>query len=684
MGDQPVAFDFASLRQQAISQLEQMSGGAWTDFNLHDPGITILEVLCYALTDLGYRSSYSIPDLLANNGANAYESLYLAPEILPCHPVTITDLRRLVLDVEGVKNAWIEPVQPPADFYYHPGKQELRLTPDPPSTQPVAMRGLYQVLIETSDVAGIDGGVVRRNVALRLHRNRNLCEDFVDIRVLDPQMIQVQMAVEIGPVEDAADLLVRILQATESQFSPSIPVFSLRTLLDAGKAVDDIFEGPRLRRGFIPPEALSAGDRRTSVNTSDVIRAVMDVPGVRAVRSILLSSGGKTEAWSLSVDPQKVPRLDVAASTFILEKEGITAAFDFAAVTAAYNRRQLEKAAMGVRDAGDDPLVLPAGRDRGVGTYYSLQHHLPPAYGVGEMGLPESASDDRKARANQLKGYLLLFDQLLANEFAQLAHIQDLFSFLDSGTRTYFSEVVDDPTLGLDGIRATDLPTHRANVDAITEDPDAALARKNRFLNHLLARFAEQFADYSLVLPQALPSAEKSAPARLARDKQAFLRRYPRISSARGTGIDYLRPLGPENRSGLEERISLRLGLEDNEKFILVEHILLRPMEGDELQTFPLLSATGLKDPYSLQASFIFPTVTDRVKGSKVADTPLRPADTPFRRLVERTIREETPAHVTPYVYWLDADAWGKFQAAYQSWLEARRAHWAEKFDVKV
>ena len=51
----------------------------------------------------------------------------------------------------------------------------------------------------------------------------------------------------------------------------------------------------------------------------------------------------------------------------------------------------------------------------------------------------------------------------------------------------------------------TSPPTRRI-VDAITEDPDAALTRKNRFLNHLLARFSEQFSDYSLVLPQALPS----------------------------------------------------------------------------------------------------------------------------------------------------------------------------------
>ena len=131
--------------------------------------------------------------------------------------------------------------------------------------------------------------------------------------------------------------------------------------------------------------------------------------------------------------------------------------------------------------------------------------------------------------------------------------------------------------------------------------------------------------------------------------------------------------------SGLEERISLRLGLGDDEKFILVEHILLRPMEGDEQQMLPLLSAAGLKDPYSLQVSFVFPAVTHRMQQPK----PPQP-ETPYRRLIERTVREETPAHITPYVHWLNADAWKKFQTAYQAWIAARRAHWAEKFDVKI
>ena len=50
------AMDYAFLRQEGIRHLERLAGPLWTDFNAHDPGITILEQLCYALTDLAYRN----------------------------------------------------------------------------------------------------------------------------------------------------------------------------------------------------------------------------------------------------------------------------------------------------------------------------------------------------------------------------------------------------------------------------------------------------------------------------------------------------------------------------------------------------------------------------------------------------------------------------------------------------
>ena len=59
------ALDYDFLRQEGIRHLEHLAGQLWTDYNTHDPGITILEQLCYALTDLVYRTEFDTADFLS-------------------------------------------------------------------------------------------------------------------------------------------------------------------------------------------------------------------------------------------------------------------------------------------------------------------------------------------------------------------------------------------------------------------------------------------------------------------------------------------------------------------------------------------------------------------------------------------------------------------------------------------
>ena len=54
----PQYLNFQVLRDIGIKRLQALSSDLWTDYNLHDPGVTILEVLCYAITDLGYRNNF--------------------------------------------------------------------------------------------------------------------------------------------------------------------------------------------------------------------------------------------------------------------------------------------------------------------------------------------------------------------------------------------------------------------------------------------------------------------------------------------------------------------------------------------------------------------------------------------------------------------------------------------------
>jgi len=57
--------DYLFLRRKGIEYIEQMGSNWWTDYNSHDPGITILEALCYAITELGFRTGWNIKDILA-------------------------------------------------------------------------------------------------------------------------------------------------------------------------------------------------------------------------------------------------------------------------------------------------------------------------------------------------------------------------------------------------------------------------------------------------------------------------------------------------------------------------------------------------------------------------------------------------------------------------------------------
>jgi len=70
------AFDYESLRSTAIQHIEDTASKIWTDYNVHDPGITSMELLCYAITDLGYRTSYPVPDLLTDEKSDPQTFLH--------------------------------------------------------------------------------------------------------------------------------------------------------------------------------------------------------------------------------------------------------------------------------------------------------------------------------------------------------------------------------------------------------------------------------------------------------------------------------------------------------------------------------------------------------------------------------------------------------------------------------
>lgn len=684
-----LAMDFAALRAAGISLLQRLAGQQWTDFNTHDPGVTILEQLCYALTDLAYRIDYDLKDLLADGQPAPYRALYSPAEILTTEPVTLADLRKVVIDCDGVKNAWIEPVEAAPALHYDPADQGLYLEAAP-HRAPLVLRGVYRALIEA------DGSLPDLEVAAAVQRRlqacRNLGQAFEPAVVLRRQPITVTARIEVGAVADPDRLLAEIYHALARFISPRLRFSTLAELLARGRSIDAIMDGPPLRHGFIDADELERFDRRIGLRGSDIIRQLLDVPGVSAVDELTLSDGVTTDPWYLDLSRTRsqnsTPVLDIqapgfGAPTLKLLRSGVELLGRPARVKQLFDELQRAEQAQPLPEAERD-LRLPPGRDRKVGRYHSIQHQFPAVYGIGELGLPDAAPPQRQAQARQLKAYLLLFDQLLANAFAQLAHIQELFAFDAPRPRSYFTQLIDDPRLGLDEDkiwRTEDPATRAANLQALVEDQAGGAVRKNRFLDHLLARFAEEFADYSQHL------ATPAAPEELLAAKSAFLRDYRTLGRERGRAFDATMPAWDSaNIAGLEQRIGRKLGLagvlrrdladlDDGGGFHMIEPILLRPHPADLAQWTQTSDAVGWqapalltlptpgdqpprRDPFSARLCFVFPDWSQRFD----------------RDFVWRIVREETPAHLELQLQWLSKPELRAFETAYKDWLASTLA----------
>ncbi len=494
--------DFSLLRRLGLEHIGELSGKVWTDHNVHDPGITILEMLIYALMDLGYRTRLPIEDLLAlEDPSQAAEDNFFTPaQILTNNPTTILDYRKLLIDIEGVRNAWLEvhredklcldcPGETPNGEGDH-GPVFIAGQGGPRQNSPslffcpegehdfseVVLNGLYKAFIELDEDfiareiernknrkeneqknrSDVEAEVVNR-VKQQLQQHRNLCEDFVDICVLCREKVSFCVDVELFPSAVAEQVYVEIIQNIREFLSPSLHFYTLQEMLARGKSIEEVFEGRPYTldsHGFIDTEELERIERHKELHLSDIYNLIFSVSGVKSVRALKLSSGQQPntacDGWVYHLCEDCVPFFSVEDSQFNLFKGTMPVRLDKVETQKLLNRRLNEFRKVKLKDARLLDRLIPLGRYRkDLEDYYSIQNEFPRVYGIGEGGLPDSAPVLRQAQALQLKGYLLFFDQLLASYLSQLAHIRDLFSMSPDSRRpeasrhTYFTQRLD-------------------------------------------------------------------------------------------------------------------------------------------------------------------------------------------------------------------------------------------------
>ena len=850
--------NFTFLREKAIEYIQQTATDNWTDHNIHDPGITILEALSYALSDVGFRMNFPVKDLLTDKNGNMVENAFYFPEeILPNHAVTINDFRKILIDLPQVKNAWIAPflqgdkdIQPDYEtmFVYKKGSKLLiekdvnKLAVTQAEKQailncPIFIKGLYAISIEFEEqpvLGNIDSGesfeplyekdffgeiyydisnwnelANRKNIlktiadtyetdkskisllfevstknkynnndgklfervlkewvlnisvlcdskltftfknvvfvpyfenhngisgnklidvlsdnnfaffdncfariaALSkaysdvqnaLHQNRNLCEDYLP-QISAVPTIEFRICADID-VENQADIeqvQAAIFYAIEQYISPAVKFYSFRQMLEKGKAIEEILEGPKLQNGFICDDEMGPDSFQDfSINLSDIINAIYETEGLvncRNVKLYLMDENGKNiipeNSWEIKVPSGYKPVLNKRKSKFIYYKNELPLSANF--------RESIIKLSIlnsaNFKIAGSEverPVFNNTFRDLAI--HYALADEFPATYKIGK-NLPDNYLDNPKYfTSKQLEGYLLMFDQLIANFLKDLEQFRNIMSWNEV---EHIQHTSTENQWRRNYLVNGDVDVKWQNI---VENKGAFLKKRNESLDFLLSRFAEdlhELDNYFYLSTDNLSISQNDYYQYLVNLKQRFLSNYISISANRGAAIDFRnnKTYSEANLSGYEERISNLLGCEllkdgkrkttadidvndKNERgyFHVFEHVLLRipDLNNEITQTLEsdntgieLLSicadddctACGGFDPYSFTASFILPSWINVY------------ADVHYRDYIEKLIRKETPAHVLLRICWIDETSMKNYEEKIEEWWKNRQ-----------
>lgn len=573
--------DYSFLRGKGLEYIEKLSSNLWTDYNTHDPGVTILEMLCYAITDLGNRLEMPIENILAPENKTAQklsDQFFKATQILPVNPVTEADYRKLFIDIDGVKNCWLKPYQ---KVVYFDCKND-KLSYDPKQLTKFSgelnLQGLYSIIVDfdaldekifnTSELINKEYDRIKEIITKRFHANRNLCEDLVDISKVETHPISVCAVIDVVPDADEELVHAKVLRAIDNYFSPSLRFYSLKQMFDKGYTADQIFEGPLLDHGFIDPKELDTAKLRTEVRLSDIMQLIMDIEGVNFIKDISINNcikpNDETDSWLICVEPGKKP-VRCKDSAYSYYKGVLPLNVNQKKVDKYID--DLEKAEKEDQEqaALDMEIAIPAGTYLNTSQTTTIQNDFPDTYGIGEFGLPSQVGTIRKSQAKQLKGYLLFFDQVLASYFKHLEKVKDLLSVDNKIQKTYFTQAVLDIKDFEDLVSGYPINDDNALTDLLFSKHDNVIERKNRMLDHLIARFAEKFSDFTFLMKELYGDYANEA---ILHSKEAFLGDYNITSQQRGSAFNYYNQLpakiwDTDNVAGVQKRIARLSGMKN-------------------------------------------------------------------------------------------------------------------------
>ncbi|MES2004843.1 MAG: hypothetical protein V4450_10010 [Bacteroidota bacterium] len=599
------AMNFESLRARAISLVQEYSGNAWSDFNLHDPGVTILEALCFAITDMAYRTNFDIKDLLTgiDGKISAEKNLfYPRKEILTTNPFTVNDLRKLVLDsVPEVYNVWLEKIYSNQQSGYSKGLYNVVIQLfDPEEEMEESVNEALAAEQMEAKIISLEEEVIGRvkNIVLS---NRNLGEDYISFTILKPCTVEIEANIVIDRHVHNEEILAEVYCAIESMLNPPLYFYTESDLLDRGFGFEEMYSGPFLQHGFLldseldartkimDPADLVKSTRYRIIDPSDILRAITVIPGINYVRDFRCRIAGDYRET-----PYRLPVHQFAKFIFSKEIRDIFLSNDNNEIrvkeslfySILYKKKDFAKRKFIKGLHQTDQAGVLSGIFKDVGQYYSLQYFFPPVYRLAMDQMDSMASSlaenseaalAAKAKSKQLKAYLMFFEQILANYLAQLANLENLVTAdIATDNATYFTQPLyavpgagnilqhfyteekEQTDLFWSKFKANPENSHISFLKKTIETDDVYKTRKARVLDHLMSRFNLNVKKHAVVFFNQLFNPDTVDERNMAELmwKSGLVKDFISLSRNRNRAINYLSAIDPLNASGFDILIS--------------------------------------------------------------------------------------------------------------------------------
>jgi len=558
------SLQFEELLRLGIIYAEESSGAIWTDYNEHDPGVTILEYLCYAITDIAYRADFPIKDLLYSKTDNLRKinnAFFPAHKILPTGALTISDYRKLIIDrIDGVQNAWIKPLKSHIHKYH----------------------GLYKVYLQIrEEEEGYSQQNIVRDTWDLLQANRNLCEDFEEVVILKTDTFNVEATIHLQADAIPEDIYANIVYDLEHFLNPSINFLNPDELKKEGRSNDEIYDGPHMVNGIIKNSDLGSLNQQWYIaDFKDIVAAVA---GISKIENLTVRHNGLRVHEDLVVlEEDTYPKLDHAIFAdaygnmpIKFKKNGVTIAVNYFQTQQIFHSlsRNEKKGYQLQYTESITPFQDDMRRLENLFDYISIQQFFPHIYGIGNYGLPVGSSIKRKYQAKQLKAYLAFFEIFLKNYLTRLKNVRYLFDIESQDTSISFSEF------------PFEIPDIISLLKSSSSNPQEDILRKlknvhqhqsqgNRqsieFMSHLLARFGvEEQSGFHDASSNNLENT-KAADKQILQSKQAILKDFVALSSQRARGINYTKSgWATDNISNLKKRICLETNINKHQNSFL-------------------------------------------------------------------------------------------------------------------